>query len=652
MRLFYFLLFTLFCMGMEAKEIELFSPDKKLKTVVAVDQTVKITVFDQTKELFTIDSIGIKTGLGHLPAPGSKVRKVSTKSVSGTVIPVIKEKQAAIPENYNEVTLDFPKGFVLQCRLYNEGFAYRIVTKLNGSLIVNKEHALFSFDRQAKITFQKDDSPAGNCEKPYVSKLVGELTGDDMGNNAALIELPASKRLVLLEADVQNYPYLWIKGCEGKTGIYHWNAPAAIDIRDRGINRDMFQVRSVTDRHDYIAKVQGTRTFPWRIVAIADTDADLLRNQLVYLLAPDCRIDDPSWIKSGWVLLDWWGRYGTYGVDFKAGVNTETAKYMIDFCHDYGLRYFLFDLGWTYNNDYTKAIPDVDMEEVVRHAREKDVDVILWVCYSLLDNQMETALTQFQKWGIKGLKIDFLDRSDQEMSDFYWRAAEAAARYKMVINFHGAYIPDGLRRAYPNVLTREALIEFEYNGWTNHVTPVHDCTLPFIRNVAGPMDYIPGTMLNATKNTFQRNGYTPMGQGTRAHSIALAVIFESPMQMLPDAPSSYYKEDACARFLTQIPVEWDAIHPLDARAGNYVALARRNGQEWYVAAITDWDARKLTVRFDFLDEGRDYQMQLIKDGPNAETMAIDHKMENRQVRKDDVMEIDMASGGGWVARIF
>jgi alpha-glucosidase len=289
---------------------------------------------------------------------------------------------------------------------------------------------------------------------------------------------------------------------------------------------------------------------------------------------------------------------------------------------------------------------------VVAYGKSKGVDIMLWVPYSLFDEQTERAMAQFDKWGIKGLKIDFMDRSDQEIVNFYWRAAEITARYKMVLNFHGAYRPDGLRRAYPNVLTREALIEFEYNGMSDMVTPDHDCTLPFIRNVAGPEDYIPGTMFNAAKDNFRTISATPMSQGTRAHSIAMAVISESPMQMLPDAPTWYYKEEECARFLTRIPVEWDEIQPLDGKVGDYVAVARRNGEVWYAAAITDWDARKMTLRFDFLKEGKQYEMELIKDGPNAATMAVDYVKESRKVRKGDVVEIDLAPGGGWIARIY
>ena len=645
-----FLSVILFFARVEAKEVKLVSPDKKLNAMINIDSTVSLTVSDETRTLFSIDGISMDTDRGALPALNAKIRKTTFKSVSGEVAPAIKEKQALIPEKYNEALIRLTGNVDLQCRLYDDGFAYRLITALPGEITVRRENAVFSFDRDAKITLQKDSTSQSHYECPYISMTVGMLSSEVMANLPALVELPASKRLLLLEADVDDYPCMWIKGDDGRVTMLQWNYPDTYS-HNTG-NNSLFTKYVVVGTRDYIAKTQGARMFPWRIIAIADKDVDLMRNQLVYLLGPEQQIKDASWIKPGWVMFDWWGKSGIYGVPFKAGVNTETAKYMIDFCRAFGMRYFLFDYGWTRRNDLTKAIPGLDMEEVVAYGKSKNVDIMLWVPYSLFDEQMEAAMTQFDKWGIKGLKIDFIARSDQEAVNFYRRSAEIAARYRMVIDYHGAYTPDGLRRAYPNILTREALIEFEYNGWTDLVTPAHDCTLPFIRNVAGPQDYIPGTMFNATKGTFRQIGATPMGQGTRAHSIAMAIISESPMQMLPDAPTWYYKEEECARFLTQIPVEWDQIEPLDGKVGEFVAVARRNGNAWHVAAITNWDTRKMSLCFDFLAEGKTYDMELIKDGPNANQMAVDYVRELRKVRKGDVISIDMASGGGWVARIF
>ena len=631
-----------------AKEIKLESPDKRLNAVITVAETVSVSVSDTARELFKVENISLDTDRGLIPALGAKVKGTKNETARGRVIPVVKERNAEMPENYNGVKVAFQGGGTLAFRLYNEGFAYRIETDFSGELVIKKENGCFSFDKNAKMTYQQEDHPKGHGEMPYVPVMMGDVNDTVMGNLPALVELPESKRLLLLESDVEDYPYIWLKGDNsGKLEIFQWAYPATYEESD-----SYYSIGSVATRRDYIAKTAGKRTYPWRGVAISDTDAGMMENQLTYLLAPELRIEDPSWIKSGWVMFDWWAKYGIYGVDFESGVNTETAKYMIDFAKDFGMRYFLFDDGWTADNDLSKVVPELDMREVTRYAIEKEVDVMLWVPFGLIDEQMDRVMPLFEEWGIKGLKIDFMDRSDQEICRFYWRAAEQAAKYKMVLNFHGALPPDGLRRAYPNVLTREGLIEFEYNGWHDYVTPDHDCTLPFIRNVVGPQDYIPGTMFNGTQKLFRKIGETPMNQGTRAHSMAMAVVSYSPMQMLPDAPTWYYKEQECARFLTAIPVEWDEVKPLQGKVGDYVAVARRNGSAWYVGVITDWDARKLTIDLDFLEEGREYNMELFRDGVNASKMAVDYVKEVVKVRKGDRVEADMAPGGGWVARIY
>ena len=406
----------------------------------------------------------------------------------------------------------------------------------------------------------------------------------------------------------------------------------------------------VTKHADSIAKTEGARTYPWRILALAREDGDLITNQLVYLLAAPLALDDISWIKPGVVTFDWWGRRNIYGVDFKAGINTATAKYFIDFASAYGFEYFLFDDGWSDRTNLLEVIADLDMEEVCAYAKQKGVGVMLWMVWATLDRQYKEAFDKFAEWGIAGVKIDFMDRDDQKMVNFYHRMAKEAAARKMVIDFHGAYKPTGLRRAYPNVLTREGLIEVEQNGWSDLANPEHHTLLPFIRMVAGPMDYIPGTMNNAQKHNFRPVGDRPMGLGTRAHDLALFVILESPVQMLPDAPSDYYREHECTEFMAQIPVEWDETRVLEAKVGDYVMLARRRGSTWFVGAITDWDRRKFELRLDFLDDGA-YAMEAIRDGINADVRAIDYKKENRAVRKGQTLELDLVPGGGWVARI-
>ena len=382
----------------------------------------------------------------------------------------------------------------------------------------------------------------------------------------------------------------------------------------------------------------------------ARNDGDLLKNDLVYLLAPEQRIAETDWIEPGVVAFDWWGRRNIFGVDFVAGVNTETAKYFIDFCAKYSFQYFLFDDGWSPLHDILNPVKELNMEEISSYANGKGVDLMLWVHWYGLKKNMEAALDLFQKWGIKGIKVDFMNRDDQEMVAFYEKVVFECAKREMVVNFHGAYKPAGLRRAYPNVLTREALIEFEYNGMNKNDNPIHHNLLPYIRLVTGPMDYIPATMRNATKSNHRIISDYPMGQGTRAHAFALFVILSSPMTMLPDSPSDYYSEKEGIDFISKIPVEWDEMKVLQAKIGEHTVLARRKGKIWYIAAITNWNRKKINIDLDFL-ENKKYTLEFIEDGPNADRRAEDYILKEEIVTNSQSLNINMASGGGWIGRL-
>jgi alpha-glucosidase len=647
LRVFTVIILCVFSASVSASVVELSSPNGGLRVQIDIAQGVSAQVFAGQTKIFVMDELRLETDKGRFPSDNPRVRKITRASVNRVVNPVIKEKCAEIPERYNEASIEFKDGGKLQFRAYDEGIAYRYVLRGNGDLRIISDNADFIFDDKALLTFQKDsDNANSGYESPYITAPVKELAKDDMGNLPALVHDASGYFVLFLEADTKDYPCMWIKKSDAGLSAYYGGIAAAYNPTGSYYDR-----RRVSQSHDYIAQTQANRSFPWKIFAVAKKETELLANQLVYLLGEECQIADPSWIRPGWVTFDWWARHGVHGVDFKAGLNTATAKYMIDFAAAFDIPYFLFDDQWTRDDDLTKSIPEVDIPEVVRYGQSKNVAVMLWVAYDLFDSQMETALKKFEEWGVKGVKIDFMNRSDQEVVNFYWKAAKACAQHRMVIDFHGAYRPDGLRRAYPNVLTREALIEFEFNGWTLFDTPDHHCTLPFIRNVAGPMDYIPGTMNNATKADFRTNGNKPMGQGTRAHSLAMAVIAESPMQMLSDAQPLYYREQECTRFLTQVPVEWDEIVPIDGKVGDYVMLARRKGTTWYVAAITDWTPRRLPLRLDFLKQGKKYRMELIKDGINADVTAVDYKKETSTVELAETLDINMVSGGGWVAKI-
>jgi alpha-glucosidase len=340
-----------------------------------------------------------------------------------------------------------------------------------------------------------------------------------------------------------------------------------------------------------------------------------------------------------------------FGVDFAGGVNTPTIKYFIDFAAHYGIRYVLLDEGWSPDDDLLQVKPELDIAEVLAYARSNNVEVLLWAVWSTLERQWDAAFEQFSRWGVAGIKIDFMNRDDQKMVEFYHRCVEETARRKMLVLFHGAYKPDGLSRTWPNAPVREGLIEFEQNGVNQDDSPEYHTILPFIRMVAGAADYLPGTIRNAQQREFRMTPDRPMGQGTRAHTTALCVILECPLRMLPDSPSDYYREDASTRFMTSIPVEWDDLRVLEAKLGEVVALARRHGDEWFVAAVTDWNERDVRLDLSFLEAGASYTLTAMRDGANANTRAIDHVIETSTVRTGDTLTVHLAIGGGWVARM-
>ncbi len=439
---------------------------------------------------------------------------------------------------------------------------------------------------------------------------------------------------------------LWLKNSKEK-GLSSVNPPYPQKLSYKG---SLYNHGQVEQTFDFIAKVNGTRNYPWRIIAVAENEKELVANNMVYLLASPCILNDISWIRPGVVMFDWWGKHNIYGVNFKAGINTETAKYFIDFCAENGFRYFLFDDGWCINQNLLKPVPGLDLDEVIAYAGSRNVDIMLWVLWNSLENQWDEAFAQFQKWGIKGIKIDFMNRDDQPMVEFYEAAASKAAGQKLIIDFHGAYKPCGLRRKYPNVLTREALIEFEYNGWTNHDNPVHHNLLPYLRMFAGPMDYIPATMRNSTKENFRPVWDYPMGQGTRAHAMAMFIIVNSPLTMLPDSPSDYYRESECTQFLKGIPVVWDESVLLEGKIAEYTIMARRSGNEWYIGAITNWDKRSVEIKTDFLKTGK-FRIDVIEDGINSAARAEDYKRKEIIFNAGEILRFNMVSGGGWIAHI-
>jgi len=622
------------------------SPDGKIEMILSVDEYVAFRILDSGNDIMRGIIKGMYGENNRLFEVGKGSFKTPGRSADKNIIPEIPEKNAKIRDRYKELDLSLERGWKLRFRLYNNGWAYRFINTGEGSLQIFEEPFELAFGADDSFLGMKESRFATAYERPYVNQALVPDTTESLFSLPALVLKKTGERIWIGESALEDYPNLFLS--KTRKGRIESRFPGYPD--EESFNGSQYAWGRVKSEHKYIAVTECPREFPWRVFGYARTDNQLLTNQLVYQLAPECRIEDPSWIEPGWVILDWWARRNIHGVDFVSGSNTETAKHFIDFCADFGIRYFLFDDGWSELQDLFKINEGLDMEEVMAYANQKGVKIIMWVHWNALRMDMEKVLDQFAEWGIAGIKVDFMNRSDQDIVKFYWDVARETAERKMVVNFHGAYKPAGLRRAYPNVLTREGLMEFEQGGVSELPDPDLHNTLPFIRNVAGPMDFIPGTMINATRANFRPVGNMPMGKGTRAHSIALAAIFESPMQMIPDAPNEYYENEECARFLLEIPTVWDQTLPLKSKIGDHVIMARRHGSTWYLAGITDWEPAVFDISLDFLPKG-EYTIELIRDGINADKRAVDYVKEDIKVKSTDTVRMAMAPGGGWIGKI-
>jgi alpha-glucosidase len=462
-----------------------------------------------------------------------------------------------------------------------------------------------------------------------------------------LVDVGQGKKAVIMEADLEDYPGMYLNlnnTGKGFKGVY---AAYPLEVKVGGYEN---MNRIPTKRADYIAKVDGFRTFPWRIVAISEEDKNLLNNDIVQKLAAPSRIEDPGWIEVGQVAWDWWNDYNITGVDFVAGMNTPTFKYYIDFASDNGAKYIILDWKWSARFDLNDVNPDVDLEEIIAYGKSKGVGVILWAAWVTIYEQMEEVFPKYAAMGVKGWKIDFIDRDDQLAVRSTYEIAELAAKYHMLVDYHGVFKPTGLQRTYPNVVGYEGVYGLENFKWADKDAPRYALTIPFIRNMAGPMDYTSGAMRNATQADFVARNHATMSKGTRCHQLAQYVVFEVPLQMLSDSPTAYMKEQECTDFITSIPTVFDETVPLDGKVGEYVAITRKKGDIWYVGAMTNWTAREMMIDLSFLPEGR-YQAEIFCDGINADKEATDYKKEVIRVASGGKLTISMYPGGGWAARI-
>ena len=623
----------------KTKNYKVQSPDKKITFTLGISDKTYISADYNGLVLLEPSEIGMTLASGVL-GQSPKVKKIEKNSISEILEPIIRVKSKTIVNECNELTIYFENDYYLILRAYNSGFAYRFGTTFDGEIIVKSEIGEYQFPDNYMMWWGKEKTFESHNQVFFDYRSLRNTSSDDLASLPLIINPNKGPKIVITETDLIDYPGMWLRGSNNNM-LYRVSAnyPKTIEQKsDRYL--------PITEREDFIAKTAGTRTFPWRIFVVAENDADLITNQLTYILASPNKIEDPSWIKPGKIAWDWWNANNIYGVDFEAGINTETYKYYIDFAAAYGIENILLDEGWYTLGDIMEIVPEIDMEEILSYAESKNVGVILWCVWKTLDEKLDEALDQFEAWGIEGIKVDFMNRDDQQMVNYYHKIAQKAAEHHLAVDFHGSYKPAGLRRMYPNVLTREGVNGGEEFKWSMHQTPEHDLIIPFGRMLAGPMDYTPGAMHNAQLKDYRPIFDTPMSMGTRCHQLAMYVCYESPLQMLCDAPSNYYREPECMEFLSAVPTVWDSTIVLDAKVSDYLLIARKNGDNWYIGGMTDWDGRDLELNLSFLPAEKKYNMTLYKDGINADRIAIDFKQIKIIVDHTYNEKIHLAQGGG------
>jgi alpha-glucosidase len=634
--------------SLSGQEYKVSSPDNRLTVSVSFEEKIAWTARYRGKVILENCPVSMTINNAKQWGINPKVSRKNTRYINREIKPVVSTKKSVIIDNFNELSVTCRDGVTLVFRVYNQGFAYRFETSMEGDIEVDAEEMEIRFRDKVISYFPEEESFISHNERLYKKTVLESLSPNQFCSLPVFFLSPDNVKILFTEADLYDYPGMFLFGCSDnalKAGF----PKVVLETTTPEKGKDRNEI--IAKEAPYIASVKGPRSFPWRVFYISDNYADILENDLVYQLSTSLKIDDNEWIKPGKVAWDWWNANNVYGVDFKSGINTQTYKYYIDFASAYGIEYIILDEGWTKTStNVLECNPDMDVKELIRYGKEKNVGVILWLLWKPLDQNMQQILDTYAEWGAKGIKVDFMQRNDQYMVKFYERVAAEAAKRKLLVDFHGAFKPAGLSRAYPNVLSHEGVKGLENSKWSKDITPEHDVTLPFIRMVAGPMDYTPGAMDNAQENDFFPRFALPMSQGTRCHQIAIYMVYESPLQMLCDNPSNYYREKECTEFIAQIPTTWDTTIVLQAEIADYIILARKKADKWYIGAMTDWTSRDFEISLSFLPEG-DYNAEIMQDGVNADRNAIDYKKVIVSVTNRSTLKIKLAKGGGWAAII-
>ena len=634
------------------KKYVLSSPDGTLKVEISAGNELAYQVMHGNDTILSHSNIGLVlengTIVGKTPRiTGERRRKIKDNIES----PFYRFKEFVATGN--ELDLKLKGGFGIIFRAYNEGVAYRFYTTQSSDIIIKEEQAEFNFkeDYTAYLPYTTND------KKPMAMAYqnVYDITPLSKAQ-PKLAFLPVtvdcgSVKLTLLESDLEAYPGMFVQSQQGKYGLKGVFAPYPAKT-------DFYPWRKqeyVTETTDFISRSRGSRSYPWRVLAITEKDTDMPVNNLVYALASPNRIGDTSWIKTGKVAWDWWNDWNLKGVPFKAGINMDTYKYYIDFASRNGLEFIVLDEGWyaPKSGDMLTVIPELDLPELIAYGKSKGVEIVLWTVFNVLDSQLEAACKKYADMGIKGFKVDFLDRDDQTAVEMVYRIAEMTARYKLTLDLHGIYKPTGINRTYPHIINFESVFGMEEVKWTDikNNMPLYDVTFPYIRMMAGPVDYTPGVMRNATKADWRAMYYTPASMGTRCHQLAAYIVHDSPFTMLCDAPTNYLNEQECVDFIASLPVEVDSTFIASGELGKYIVTVRKKDVNWYIGGMTNWDERDVQLDFSFLPEGMSYTAVLFKDGVNANKQAEDYRKETIRIDKDSRLTLHLASGGGFAMKL-
>ncbi|PIE49709.1 MAG: alpha-glucosidase [Flavobacteriales bacterium] len=647
-----FLPFLIFIMLSSAtflygQNIEVKSPDERLSINIEIGDAIKWSVKKNEKTALDNVEVAMKVNTKQYGVR-PKLQSKKERRKNEVIEPVVPFKNKVVANKFNELVLKFKGNYSLEFRVYNEGVAYRWITNQNGEIKVYDETVNIKFSKGTTSYLPVEESTYSHYEREYIYTNLDTVSSATFASLPLLWENKNGIKVLFSEADLYDYPNLFLEAPYANA-LRSKFPKAVLEVEPYPSMPD--RKEQITAKADYIALTTGKRSFPWRFFVIAEDDKAFLETNMVLKLSRPLALKETNWIHPGKVAWDWYNANNIFGVDFKSGLNIETYKYYIDFAAKYGLDYIILDEGWSKTTtDILHCNPNIDVKALISYGKEKNVGIILWCLWKPLDENLNEILDTYAAWGARGIKVDFMQRADQDMVNYYAKIAQQAAKRKMLVDFHGAYKPAGLRRAYPNVLAYEGVKGAENNKWEQKITPGHNTILPFIRMAVGPMDYTPGAMRNAHPKNHNISFERPVSLGTRAHQVAMYVVYESGLQMLCDTPSAYLQDGKTVHFIAQIPVTWDNTIALKSKIGEYVALAREKDGVWYIGVMNNSEKRELNIDCSFLPSGN-YNATIFSDGINANTYAEDYKITSLSMNNSTKLNIQLAAGGGWTAII-